>query len=573
MTDKLTHLVYDASLDNSLWPELILELCDQLRLYHDGRTLGTTTQDLDDLATHFQRAFAISERMVELQERASDMASVLNTFSFGIALLDNAGRVIMANTALDSQLPDLRQTSTTLRLSQTDQTKARPLAQWVERSNTSGQPERLTDTQSTAPLLMLPRKEAQRMGFPTSAAAVLLSVQTDNSTALQDFARSHNLTDRETQMVDHLLRDGDLKTAATAMGVTYETGRSYLKKVFEKSGCSSQTQLIHQIATSPLSIIRASEDDAADRLNLRRICVLPDGRRMEYFCLGPEDGDVVLFFDALSGVTVDVLGFPDHCLSYLNRFNIRLIMPCRPGIFQSQMAQFTSLCDFAPDIEHILAQEDVSRFSVLGTGFGACSALGVTHVLQSRIDKVVLSSPSYALYQHPNWRELDQFYVLSGVLGRHWPGMLRRLIPFLVRSILQNTDRYFDRYCSRTKCQHDIDILSHPLVRRRTAEVLSERTIQGADGIVEENLLNIRGWDFDVAEISTPVEIFHGVQDNVAPMAGGEELADHLPNAQFTALPERGQYHHILNWPALMARATGHDIGPEDAPYSFPLPA
>ena len=29
-SDQLTHLVYEASLDNSLWPELVLELTEQL---------------------------------------------------------------------------------------------------------------------------------------------------------------------------------------------------------------------------------------------------------------------------------------------------------------------------------------------------------------------------------------------------------------------------------------------------------------------------------------------------------------------------------------------------------------
>ena len=37
--ERLTHLVYEASLDNSLLPELILELTEQVQMAADGRMI------------------------------------------------------------------------------------------------------------------------------------------------------------------------------------------------------------------------------------------------------------------------------------------------------------------------------------------------------------------------------------------------------------------------------------------------------------------------------------------------------------------------------------------------------
>jgi len=272
----------------------------------------------------------------------------------------------------------------------------------------------------------------------------------------------------------------------------------------------------------------------------------------------------------LSGVAIDVIGYPDLCLATLERLNIRLITPCRPGAFRSEAKAMNSLKEFTPDVEQVMDHLNLDRVGLLALSFGSGSALAVAQGLGTRVERIVMSSAAYPIYRHPNWRELDQFYHMSTILGRHWPSMLRQIIPFLVRSILQNRDSYFDRYCKRSRSSDDVEILSHPVIRRRTAEMLAQRTAMGMDGMVEENLLNAQGWDFPIRDIQARVEIFQGELDNVAPLQGAELLAKHLPNAQLTTMLGKGHYHHITNWPWLLARAAGHDVAPESDRYSIP---
>ena len=148
--------------------------------------------------------------------------------------------------------------------------------------------------------------------------------------------------------------------------------------------------------------------------------------------------------------------------------------------------------------------------------------------------------------------------------------MFRQLIPFLVRSIIQNAPRYMERYCKRSPSAHDIELLSHPTIGLRSSKMLEERTAGGVNGMVEENLLNSRGWDFDVSHILAKVEIYHGADDNVAPAQGGELLSKHLPNASYTLFNDRGHYQHISSWPWMVARAAGMDVKPYDRTYSIP---
>lgn len=571
--DRLTHLVYEASLDNSLLPELILELTEQVQLAADGRMIeADSRQDLSDLMEHFRRAIEISEKMVRLQERGSDLEAVLGTFAVGIALIDDSGRPIVVNRAMRETGLALEAPIRLLPAGHADATlpEAQSLSRWVTETNRIETPQSLMTRDSDTTYLLLPRQEAIRMGFPAKAAAVLVATNPNTADGLRALANAHDLTLREQALVRGLMETSDLRKASEAMGISYESGRTYLKRVFEKTGLTSQVDLINTIARSPLSMFRERQTTDEERFQVRRLHRLPDGRMLEYFILGPEKGRPVLLFDALSGSSIDLTGFPRQYYEHLEHYGVRLVMPCRPGIYRSDFRKMTSLRDFAPDLENLIDALGYDQVSLMSFSFGSGIALATAHELPDRIRKVVLSSPSYPAYKHENWRELDQFYHLSAVLAQRWPAMFRQLIPFLVRSIIQNAPRYMERYCNRTPSTHDVELLSHPTIGIRSSRMLEERTAGGVNGMVEENLLNARGWDFDVSMIHTEVEIYHGAFDNVAPAQGGETLARTLPNASFTKFDDKGHYQHISSWPWMVARAAGFDVAPYDRIYTIP---
>jgi DNA-binding CsgD family transcriptional regulator len=61
---------------------------------------------------------------------------------------------------------------------------------------------------------------------------------------LQD--RLH-LTRAEARLVLHLFQGASLKSSAEALGVKYETARSYLKSVFLKTGTHRQAELVLRV--------------------------------------------------------------------------------------------------------------------------------------------------------------------------------------------------------------------------------------------------------------------------------------------------------------------------------------
>lgn len=568
-TDRLTHLVYEASLDNSLWPELILELTARLsEAEKNGH--GDPSVELGETAQHFNRAMQISERIVSLQEKEQQLTSVIDALAVGIALLDDDGKVILENNAActSPSVPRLHRIEETLPLIAADTGEGGSLAGWVRKANLSGESKNLlraedADGEEGSNTLLLPREVATSMGFPARAAAVLLSFNPDDSDALRAFAADAMLTERETDLLCALHDTSNLREAASSLDIAYESARTYLKRIFAKTGTTGQADLFQRIAASPAAFLKRRAPNAQESLRIRRLLKLKDGRTLEYFTLGPEDGYPILYFDALSGSSIDVVGAPDRYLPFLHRHGLRLVTICRPGGFRSTMRHLNSLRDYAPDILELCDTLGFERFSALSYSFGSGAALAVTHELQDRMDRLVLSSPAYPKYRHPNWRELDLFYQLSGVVGRRWPGTFRQILPFLIRSVLQNTDRYFDRHVARSLSASDIAILSSPITRQRTHNMLAERTAITMEGMVEENLLNAQGWDFDVANVTLPVTIFHGVDDNVCPIPGARVLAADLPDVTLHELPEFGHYHIFTQWPCMIAAAAGR---PYDAP-------
>src|SRR5690606_7698226 len=131
------------------------------------------------------------------------------------------------------------------------------LKQWVSQINRTDEPSALAlPTNGAANLLMLPRREAVRMGFPPKAAAVLLVTDAGENDGIRAFAAKHGLTRRETDLLAAITQTGDLKQAAAEIELSYESARTYLKRIYNKTGSRSQVDLIQNLHKGPLNVLR-----------------------------------------------------------------------------------------------------------------------------------------------------------------------------------------------------------------------------------------------------------------------------------------------------------------------------
>jgi len=65
--------------------------------------------------------------------------------------------------------------------------------------------------------------------------------------AITPSIKAFGLSGQEARLVQALASGATLKQAANAIGVKYETARGYLKSIFAKTNCNSQTALVLKI--------------------------------------------------------------------------------------------------------------------------------------------------------------------------------------------------------------------------------------------------------------------------------------------------------------------------------------
>lgn len=132
----------------------------------------------------------------------------------------------------------------------------------------------LADPLSTADVaLALPRTSgkrdlnlfiasSRRSDEPNSAAHATIFV-TDPELPVEPSEKAlremFDLTYAEARLVRALMQESELKDAAEASNITLQTARSYLKRIFEKTGTSRQAQLVKLILTSPAILDRSTD--------------------------------------------------------------------------------------------------------------------------------------------------------------------------------------------------------------------------------------------------------------------------------------------------------------------------
>ncbi len=524
--DRLVHMLYEAVLDNSLWPEMISELLD----YVDAARANPSSSEDEarSIAAHFERAFQLSESTVALQEQNATLSAVLEGLVISVALYDSNGRLIYGN---------------------------QPEAQ-LSISVANGD-EDAPEGDGQVGRVYVPTANLGDTRLPANAAWLVLSLPKVAHEAFLDIGRSNYLTRSETRLLEALFHAENLRSACAETGFSYETGRTYLKRILSKTGCSDQAGLQRFIARNPATLVRKADDKTDADERVRHLIRTPSGGEVEYFSIGKETANAVLHFDALTGVAIDSLGASELYKSTLDRLNLRIITPARPGTFRSTFRTMRGLSEFTSDLELILDHLNIDRATILSQGFGSSSALAFAASAPDRVDRAILCAPSFASHEPADWRNMDLFYIISGVIGKRAPGLLEKIIPFLMRSVMQNTEKYLARHIKRSRCPADIEVLSSPRLHKRIPENLGERAVNGVAGLVQENYMNTHGWDFDLADVVCPVTIVQGALDNVSDPEGAQRLARLLPDADLRLFDDLGQYLIFTEWPWILELCAG----------------
>ena len=257
----------------------------------------------------------------------------------------------------------------------------------------------------------------------------------------------------------------------------------------------------------------------------------PDGRTLAYAVWGDPNGFPIL---GLHGTPGCRLGRWPREELYVE-LGVCVVTHDRAGYGRSDRNHGRRVVDEAGDVQALADELGFDRFGVSGGSGGgphvlACAALLPDRVVRATCDVGVAPLGSPGLEQDAWLAGMDPENVKEFGWAIAGEDVLTREL-----EALQKKSEERARVDPSTILD-DFDIsesdraeLARPEIAEIIRESVFESAVNGVGGWVDDDLLFLQPWGFDVADIAVPVLVRYGLTDVLVPPAHGEWLAANVP--------------------------------------------
>jgi pimeloyl-ACP methyl ester carboxylesterase len=291
-----------------------------------------------------------------------------------------------------------------------------------------------------------------------------------------------------------------------------------------------------------------------------RTIVLADGRTLGFDDIGDPDAPAVLYHHGFGSSRM--MRHPDDSIA--ESAGVRLIAVDRPGIGLSTGRPGRRLLDWPSDVEQLVDQLDIERFSVLGWSGGGPYSLACGWSLPDRVTRIGLVSAAAPLVRGADY--LLRHHRVAYRAADAAPWMIRLAMWRWSRAQRADPEGHLDK-AIEGMIEVDRLVLEDPHLRRVMIANADELYRQGGRGLYDEALIMARPWGFPIAGVQVPVRLWHGEADTSVPVGMGLYLARTLPRVDATFYP--GEAHHLMydRWAEILAAfATPASARRETAP-------
>jgi pimeloyl-ACP methyl ester carboxylesterase len=220
---------------------------------------------------------------------------------------------------------------------------------------------------------------------------------------------------------------------------------------------------------------------------------------------------------------------------------IRLLGYDRPGYGGSDPQPGRTVADAADDVAAIADALGIDRLAVEGGSGGGPHALACAALLP---DRVVATASLAGVAPYPaeglDWLDgmgqdnLDEF---AATLAGREP--LERYLREQADAMLQAAPEAIAETLRSLLSPPDAAILTGEVAEyfhESTRVAIGERL----DGWIDDDFTFLNPWGFELEDIATPVQLWHGAQDRFVPVAHGAWLAERIPGVDARILQEDG---------------------------------
>ena len=275
----------------------------------------------------------------------------------------------------------------------------------------------------------------------------------------------------------------------------------------------------------------------ADRTRLS--ITLRDGRTLSYAVYGPEGGTPFVLFHGTPGSRISMEDELFHELG------VKMIYPERPGYGQSSPYPAASFQSWAADTVELLDHLGYDKVAVGGGSGGGPFAMACASLHPHRYTSLSLIA-SAAPQDLPGYKNGMAFTNKLGYfLSRYTPFLVRSINRSFAKGLKKDPDKKINQLMGQL-CEADQQTI-HQMKEEGTYHVLVDHLLEayanGVEGHLSDMKIISRKWDIAYQAIKCPIYIWHGEDDTLAPVLGAKALANFLPNATASYIPNAG---HLL---------------------------
>lgn len=239
--------------------------------------------------------------------------------------------------------------------------------------------------------------------------------------------------------------------------------------------------------------------------------------------------------------------------SVLYRYGIRLITYDRPGYGGSTPQPGRTVADAANDIATIADDLDIGRFSIVGRSGGGPHALACAALLPDRVARTAV----LVCFAQPDATDLEWFEGMTPGNTRDFAAASAdplRLVERL-KEQAERTQRDPESLLAQLEAEMtwpDRRVVQDLAIRRLLAQTYREALRSGPHGWIDDVLALRRDWGFSLSAISGRVRLWHGEQDNFAPVSHTRWLARQIRNSEVHVQPGAAHFASVEILPDML---------------------
>lgn len=243
--------------------------------------------------------------------------------------------------------------------------------------------------------------------------------------------------------------------------------------------------------------------------------LLPANRKLGYATYGPATGFPVVYYYGTPSSRLEPLllaGFNKNIEGLLKQYDIRFIIPDRPGIGTSDYFEHASHNTFADDVQTLLRHLGVHKAASLSWSGGTPYSFTHAYRYPETVTGIfIFTGFTRSFNEQGIFKELKANKMYFGA-AHYFPGITKVLLNY---SGKKNSKKPMPRWISQWP-QIDYDMLNDESRMRLFSKVTTNESCRaGSRGIVHEARLYFEPSSYDLSQIQQPVFGWWGTEDNV----------------------------------------------------------